>query len=97
MILVSQDFDLAIRFDPSVQIYTIPHVVNDVPMGINLMYGSALLGSFDTVMQTMEIISNIMNCKSSVYVIPGFSDYDGESDFWELFDEEILDGWCNHE
>lgn len=94
-IIVNQDQDNAIRFNPEMTLVTVPMLIDNKIMGINLMCDKWLLGSFDTPLEAVQVISAIINCKEKVYVVPGFSDYDGESDFWELIDEQILGGWAN--
>lgn len=94
-ILINQDQDTVIRFSPCVVMYTIPFLIDGKPYGINLMYGNKLLGSFDTLDEAIKVIDDILRCENRVFVVPGFSDYDGESDFWEIVNEIELKGWAN--
>lgn len=96
-IIINQDLDEAIRYTPEMTLFTAPMLINGKIMGINLMLGKKLLGSFDTAREAVEVMSAILNCTERVFIVPGFEDYDGETEFWELMDECILNGWCNCE
>lgn len=88
-ILLTQDRDEAILYNPEQPLVTIPVIVDGKIFGINLMYNNHLLGTFDSCNEAIEEIGKIASSTDPVYCMSGYSDYDGSIDFWTSVAESL--------
>lgn len=86
MKILVQDRDQVVEYNKETPMLTSPIMMNGEIFGINLNYGDNLLGSFDSMGRAIEEMEKIMNFAGDRYVVGGFSNYDGRSDFEELME-----------
>lgn len=71
--IIDQNRDIIIPFDPNAWIYITDITVDDVYYGMNLMYNSICLGTFEKPSQAVKEVSAIYNCTDELYAIDGYS------------------------
>lgn len=86
MVIINQDLDQ--KFIKGNQVPFWHEVKNNgKSFGFNLTLGKGLLGTFDTVEEVEAERDRINSFKGDVYIVSGYSDYDGGEDFEELIQQ----------
>jgi len=76
MVIVNQDRDMSIVFDPKFdEITAIPVGFKGMHMAYNLWCRDILLGSFDNRAQALGEINRIMSCPLNVYFVSGYAEW----------------------
>lgn len=78
MIILNQDRDTLNTFTAEHDILSSCfNILGDTIYGFNLNLNETILGTFDSVSEVLEEMSNILRCEYGYYVVGGFTDYMG--------------------
>lgn len=73
--VINQDRDEIVDVYDIKDLYILPARINEKIMGYNLYFTDVLLGTFDTVKESLIELNKILNSKEEFYVVSGYSDY----------------------
>lgn len=75
MVVLNQDRDIILSFEKGDELKSELSIYEGIPQGINILFHDTVIGTFDTIQEVVDEITNIINCEYDYYVVSGFSDY----------------------
>lgn len=89
MLIINQDRDeLVLKTQP---IYTVPAIYNGKLFGINLFHEGVLLGTFDSVQETLDEMYRIETCADELCFVGGFCADENDADLLQLLLKEVAE------
>jgi hypothetical protein len=79
MVVINQDRDQIHNFTNQNLLTAPAYSKNGILIGFNLFLGSNLLGTFDTVADSLLEIDSIVSCEHPEYYVSGYFPFGGET------------------
>ena len=89
MLIVNQDRDNQVVYNPQQDdLMVIPVGYNKILFGFNVYVKGESVGTFDTEVEALREVENIINCKNEIYIVNGYEAWNTWEEIKEVMSHE---------